>query len=516
MKNFCATLFLLMLFGTSTLFAQSAQVWTSEKAEVWFEKKDYLNGLMATPHPAIDKVQFAQQYHLNKPLWDKAFAYLKNTDLTTLATGRYAIDGDNVFALVSEGPSKDYDKTVFESHINYIDLQFVIHGEENMGKAKLTDLKLDKPYNDKNDIMFYVGDGEIHTVTQNSFLLFFPSDGHRPNITPGGNKVVKKVVIKIRVAAAAQETKPKPTGTIEFIGDELSRVINKDAKVDIIAEGFQFTEGPLWLEKEKMLLLSDVPGNTIYKWTEEKGKEVYVQPAGYTDSTKRGGFMGPNGLLLSPEGKLWICQHGDRRIAAMDAPLLQPKANFVTVAGNYEGKRLNSPNDLVLSKAGDLYFTDPAYGFEKGPRDPKREITFQGVYKMDKGGKLTLLLDSLEAPNGIGIMPDGKTLLVANSDPKKRRWYAYEMNSKGELKNGKIFYDASDETAPGLCDGFKIDSQGNVFASGPGGIWIFNRTGKLIGKIKLEGVTAANCALTQDGKTLYITAVQYLLRVKMR
>lgn len=320
----------------------------------------------------------------------------------------------------------------------------------------------------------------------------------------------------ISFATKAQETKPRPSGTIEFISDELSRVINKSAKVEIIADGFQFTEGPLWIEKEKMLLLSDVPGNTIYKWTEKNGKEVYVKPGGYTDSTARGGFMGPNGLLLSPEGKLWICQHGDRRIAVMNAPLLQPKPNFSTVAGNYDGKKLNSPNDLALSKSGDLYFTDPAYGFEKGPRDPKREITFQGVYKMDKSGKLTLLLDSLEAPNGIDFMPDGKTLLVANSDPKKRRWYVYELNTNGTLKNGKVFYDASNESAPGLCDGFKIDSQGNVFATGPGGIWIFNRTGKLIGKIKLEGVTAANCALTPDGKTLYITAVQYLLRVKLR
>lgn len=194
-------LFLLMIFGASSLFAQSApQVWTNKKAEKWFKKKAYLNGLTATPHEAIDKVQFAQQYHLNKTLWDKAFAYLKNNDLATLAPGRYTIDGDNVFALVSEAPSKDYDKTVFESHINYIDLQFVISGEENMGKAKLADLKPDKPYNEKNDIMFYIGDGEIYTVSQNGFLLFFPSDAHRPNITPGGNKVVKKVVIKIRVA----------------------------------------------------------------------------------------------------------------------------------------------------------------------------------------------------------------------------------------------------------------------------------------------------------------------------
>src|SRR6478609_1654429 len=141
-------------------------------------------------------------------------------------------------------------------------------------------------------------------------------------------------------AAYAQGPKP-PVSTIEFVSEDLSRVIKKDAKVEIVAEGFQFTEGPLWAEKEKMLLFSDVPANTIYKWTEAKGKEVYLKPAGYTDSTKRGGFMGSNGLFLSNEGKLLICQHGDRRIALMDAPLNAPKPKFITVAGEYDGKRIN-------------------------------------------------------------------------------------------------------------------------------------------------------------------------------
>jgi gluconolactonase len=316
-------------------------------------------------------------------------------------------------------------------------------------------------------------------------------------------------------AASAQETK-LPTGSIEFISDELTGIVKKDARVEVIAEGFQFTEGPLWFEKEKMLLISDIPANTIYKWTEEKGKEVFLKPAGYTDTTKRGGFMGPNGLILSNDGSLWLCQHGDRRIAKMDAALNSPKPNFVTIAGEYDGKRLNSPNDLFFSNTGDLYFTDPAYGFEKGPRDPKKELAFQGVYKRGADDKVILLVDSLEAPNGIGLMPDGKTLIVSNSDYRKKRWYAYELNTDGTIAKGKILYDASSERAPGLCDGFKIDKQGNLFAAGPGGVWILSKTGKLIGKIKLEGVTASNCALTPDSKTLYITAVQYLLRVKMR
>ncbi|HEY6502625.1 MAG TPA: SMP-30/gluconolactonase/LRE family protein [Chitinophagaceae bacterium] len=313
----------------------------------------------------------------------------------------------------------------------------------------------------------------------------------------------------------AQEAKPG-TGTIEFISKELSKLINKDAKVEIIAEGFQFTEGPLWLEKEKMLLLSDVPGNTIYKWTEANGKEVYVKPGGYTDTAKRGGFMGPNGLALSQDGKLLVCQHGDRRIAMMDAPLNAPQSKFITVAGQYNGKRLNSPNDLFLTKGGDLYFTDPSYGFERGARDPKKEIAYQGVYKTDKAGMVTLLVDSIEAPNGIAIFPDGKTLLVANSDNRKKMWYAYDIVSNGLLTNGRVFYDVSNEKGAGGCDGFKIDKKGNVFATGPGGIWIFTKAGKLIGKIKINGTSVANCALSPDGKTIYLTATKYLLRVKMR
>ncbi len=312
-----------------------------------------------------------------------------------------------------------------------------------------------------------------------------------------------------------QENKPG-TGTIEFVSKKLSKLIDKDAKIEIVAEGFQFTEGPLWLEKEQMLLLSDVPANTIYKWTEANGKEVYVKPAGYTDTAKRGGFMGPNGLILSHDGKLMICQHGDRRIAIMDAKINAPQAKFLTAAGEYNGKRLNSPNDLYLTASGDLYFTDPSYGLERGARDPKKEIAYQGVYKMDKAGKVTLLVDSIEAPNGIAIFPDGKTLLVSNSDNRKKMWYAYDIASNGLLTNGRVFYDVSSEKGAGGCDGFKIDNKGNVFATGPGGIWIFTKAGKLIGNIKVNGTSVANCALTPDGKTIYLTATKYLLRVKMR
>lgn len=191
----------LLSLSTINLFAQSnTSEWTVNKAGSWFQKKEYLHGLAATPHSSIDQVQFAQQYELNKALWDKAFAYLKETNLQTLANGRHVIDGDNVYAIVTEAPSKDYDKTAFESHKKYIDLQYVISGEENMAKAPLASVTVNRPYNENADIAYYTGEGQIYTVPQNTFMLFFPSDAHRPNITPGGNKVVKKIVIKIKLA----------------------------------------------------------------------------------------------------------------------------------------------------------------------------------------------------------------------------------------------------------------------------------------------------------------------------
>ena len=201
MKKFSLVASLVFSLVTISLSAQTTKSeWTASKAKKWFKKKEYLNGLAATPHDAIDKVQFAEQYHLNKALWDKAFAYLKETDLKTLPNGRHAIDGDNVYAIVAEAPTKDYDKTAFESHKKYIDLQYVITGEENMGRAPLDSVTVSRPYSEPNDIAYYTGDGKIYTVKQNGFLIFFPSDAHRPNITPGGNKVDKKIVIKIRVA----------------------------------------------------------------------------------------------------------------------------------------------------------------------------------------------------------------------------------------------------------------------------------------------------------------------------
>ncbi len=255
----------------------------------------------------------------------------------------------------------------------------------------------------------------------------------------------------------------------------------------------------------------------IYKWTEKNGAETYLTPSGYTGTVARGGETGSNGLTLSPSGQLAICQHGDRRIAVMNADPANPKPVFATVTDNYKGKKFNSPNDLVYNANGDVFFTDPPYGLEKNMDDRLKELPFQGVYKVKKTGELVLLTDSITRPNGIAITPNQKTLIVANSDPLKPYWYAFDFGAGDQLINPRIFYDASEaaKTEEGMPDGLKIDTKGNIYATGPGGVWIFDKNAKLLGKIKFGGPTS-NCAFSTDEKTLYITADMYVLRVKLR
>jgi gluconolactonase len=305
-------------------------------------------------------------------------------------------------------------------------------------------------------------------------------------------------------------------GSIERLDPALDAIVDNKATIEVIAEGFEWSEGPLWVEKEKMLLFSDVPTNTIYKWTEAKGKEKYLSPSGYTDTISRGGETGSNGLILDSAGRLVLCQHGNRQVARMDAALNNPKPVFVPIANEYNGKKLNSPNDAVINKKGELFFTDPPYGLEKNMDDPKKETPFQGVYKVTTSGNVILLVDSIARPNGIVLTPDESQLIIANSDGPKPFWYIYDI-AGDSLTNGRIFYDPREaaKTERGAPDGLKIDSKGNVYATGPGGVWIFNKEAKVLGKIKYPEATS-NVALSEDEKTLFITADNYVLRVRLR
>ncbi len=304
-------------------------------------------------------------------------------------------------------------------------------------------------------------------------------------------------------------------GSIEVLDPAFRELVSENAEVEIIADGFEWSEGPLWIEKEQMLLFSDIPNNAIFKWTEKGGKELYLKPAGYTGETPRGGESGSNGLLLDKEGNLILCQHGDRRIARMDAPINAPAPKFTTIAGDYQGKKFDSPNDAVLHPDGSIYFTDPPYGLENFIDDSTKAAPYQGVYRVRQGGAVELLIDSINRPNGIGFMPGGKTLLVANSESEKAIWYAYDLGEGDSLVNARIFFDGSTTGTPGGPDGFKVDRNGNVYSTGPGGIWFFNKDAKPLGRIKLP-VPSSNVALSEDEKTMYITADMYVLRVKLR
>ena len=337
-------------------------------------------------------------------------------------------------------------------------------------------------------------------------------------------KIYKSIVLMIAtVLLSCNNEQPqnssayKTTGTVERIDPALDSIIDADAVAEIIAEGFEWSEGTLWIEKENMLLFSDVPTNTIYKWTEAKGKEVYLTPSGYTDTVKRGGETGSNGLLLDANGNLVLCQHGNRQMARMNATLNQPAPQFTPLAWMYKGKRFSSPNDAVYNSAGELFFTDPPYGLEtQSDTDPKKELSFNGVYKVKTNGEVILLVDSIPRPNGIAFLPGEQQLIIASSDDKNPNWYIYDVQNDS-LVNGRLFYNniAASKGQTGSPDGLKVDKKGNVFATGPGGIWIFTKEGKVLGKLKLDHPTS-NCALSPDEKILYISNDMQVLRFKMR
>lgn len=331
-------------------------------------------------------------------------------------------------------------------------------------------------------------------------------------------KIWMPLVVGITLAGCTQR-ESKTIGSVERLDPALDAVIAENEVPEVIAEGHDWTEGPLWIAEQNMLLFSDIPKNSIFRWTEKNGEELYLKPSGYTqEEPSESSEPGSNGLLVDKDGNLVLCQHGDRRIARMKAPLHQPAPEFVSIAESYEGKKFNSPNDAVYKSNGDLYFTDPPYGLPKRMDDPGKEIPFQGVYRVTPEGRVTLLTDSLTRPNGIAFSPDEKTLIVANSDPDKAIWYAYTLTDTDSVTGGKILFDATSYVKAGdkgLPDGLKIARDGTIFATGPGGVWILDTGGKVLGRIRIPEATS-NCALADDGKTLYMTSDMYVIRLKMR
>jgi gluconolactonase len=304
--------------------------------------------------------------------------------------------------------------------------------------------------------------------------------------------------------------RPIPTFemSIERLDPSFNKLVAPDAKVEKLAEGFTWSEGPTWFDKS--VTFSDVPENIAYRWKEGMTKaEIFLKPSGMTTPTEGFREQGSNGLAPDAKGKLLICQHGDRRIARYE------DGKFVTLADRYDGKRFNSPNDMALRKNGDIYFTDPPYGLDKLNESPLKEIPFNGVYRVS-GGKVSLVTKDLTFPNGIGFSPDEKILYVAVSDSKAPRIVAFEVKEDGSVGAERAFFDAKQLAGTGRkgsCDGLKVDKNGNVWATGPGGVLVITPEGKHIGSI-LTNQPTGNCCWGDDGSTLYITANMFLARVK--
>jgi gluconolactonase len=322
-------------------------------------------------------------------------------------------------------------------------------------------------------------------------------------------------VAVVAMPAPAEDPKlPMTLGSIDRKDPKFDALIPKDAKIEVLAGGFKWTEGAVWDKKNNSLLFSDIPNNRVVRWSAKDGVKDFLKPSGYTGKEPfKGPEPGSNGLAFDGHGNLILCQHGDRRIAR----LAKDGKSFETVVDKYMGKRLNSPNDLVFAKNGDLYFTDPPYGLPGQVKDPAKELDFQGVYKLTPDGKLTLLTKEMSRPNGIGLSPDEKTLYVANSDPDKAIWMAFPINADGKLGHGKVLHDATADVkaAPekGLPDGLKVDAKGNVFATAVNGVYVFSPDGTFLGRIVTNDKTA-NVGWGDDGTVLYLCTNDKLTRIK--
>ncbi len=318
----------------------------------------------------------------------------------------------------------------------------------------------------------------------------------------------------------AEQPADSAIGKILIYDAAASHAIDSNATIEIIAKGYTWSEGPVWVADKQMLLFSDVPENKVYQWTAKDSAKLYLTPSGYTQTVKRiGGEDGANGLALDKNGQLLLCQSGNRQIAKLNASLSDPKPSFTVLAANYKGKKFNSPNDLIADSRNNIYFTDPIYGLPQRENDSTRELTFEGVYKIDSSGKLSLLIDSIQRPNGIALSNDEKILYVASSADKNPKWYAYNLDENGNIKSGGILLDGTDlmsqATIKQGADGFKIDQSGNIFSAGPDGINIISPAGKLIGLIKVFNKKTSNCAFNEDKSILFITATDVVLRIKL-
>jgi gluconolactonase len=304
-------------------------------------------------------------------------------------------------------------------------------------------------------------------------------------------------------------------GAIRADSPKLEALIDPDERIEKLGEGYIWAEGPVWISAGSFLLFSDVPGNKMYRWSEGEGVSIFLDPSGYSGPpTKDFREPGSNGLIRGPGNTILLADHGNRAIASLDVTTKQK----TFLATRYQGKRFNSPNDLVRASNGAIYFTDPPYGLEGINDSPLKELPFNGVYRLDLDGTVTLLDQSLSFPNGIILSPDEKTLYVAVSDPRRAIIMAYVRDSSGGIGRGQVFADMTSlvgEANPGLPDGMAIDVHGNLFATGPGGVHVFAPDGTRLGLIA-TGTAIANCTFGEDGRTLFLASDHMLARVRTR
>jgi gluconolactonase len=307
--------------------------------------------------------------------------------------------------------------------------------------------------------------------------------------------------------SSARDPGHRPVGSIRRLHADLDALIAPDAQPEQLADGFIFTEGPLW-RPNGVLWFSDIPGNVVRQWSPNGTITEILRPGGYDGHSLPPGFIGPNGATAGPDGSVILCQHGNRRVVRMDR-----KRRVTPVVDRFDGRRLNSPNDVVFRSDGRMYFTDPPYGLPKQDDDPAKELAWNGVFVL-ADDRLEPLVTTHTRPNGLAFSPDEQTLYLANSDSDHRYWMRYDVDRAGVLRDGVVFADVTGAPEPGVPDGLKIDSLGHVYATGPGGIWVFTPAGRHLGTIVLPELPANLAWGDADRRTLYITAETGLYRLR--
>jgi gluconolactonase len=290
------------------------------------------------------------------------------------------------------------------------------------------------------------------------------------------------------------------------------RLVPPGARIERLADGHRWLEGPVWDARAGGLFFSDVERNAVFLWRPGAGAKLFLAPSGYSGSAPFAGREpGANGLALDAEGRLVLCQHGDRRIVRRERD-----GSLTPLAERYQGKRLNSPNDVIVARDGSLLFTDPPFGLPRTFEDPAKELPWQGVYRLAPSGELELLTRELAAPNGIGLSPDERSLYLSNAQREDPRWMVFPILESGRLGKGRELFDGTALAAryPGVPDGLDLDESGNLFAAGPGGIYVLSPEGSHLGSL-IFGVATSNVAFGGDGHDLYVTASSALYRIRL-